>query len=134
MKTSNDNALRRVFYVAHPVSGDVDGNVKRALRWLRYLRKHDDGNAYIAPWIAGIMCGEDDSDPVQRERALQDCEASAAKCDGIILVGGRVSSGMAREREAVINAGGKVMDLTGIGAEPPGMSGVVQFDLSEAES
>lgn len=119
---------RLVFYVAHLVSGDVDGNIKRALRWLAYLRRSDHGRAYIAPWIAGLMCGEDDSDPAQRERALLDCEASAAKCDGIVLVGGRISSGMAREREAVIEARGSVMDLTGMGAEPPG------FDLSDAEA
>jgi hypothetical protein len=111
---------RQVLSMAHPVSGDVHGNIQRALRWLRYLRRTDTTSAYQAPWIAGIMCGEDDSDPAQRERALLDCEASAAKCDGIVLVGGRVSSGMARERDAVIAAGGSVMDLTALGLEPPG--------------
>ena len=110
---------RKVYYVAHPVSGDVDGNIKRAFAWLRYLRRQDPGSAYQAPWIAALLIGEDDSDPAQRERGLLDCEATAAKCDGIVLVGGRVSVGMARERAAVVAAGGDVRDLTGMGAEPP---------------
>jgi hypothetical protein len=129
---------RKVFYMAHPVGGDVDGNIKRALRWLAWLRRNNQAVSaehlvtVVCPWIAGIMSGEDDNDPTQRERGLQDCEATAALLDGIVLVGGRVSSGMDREREAVIGAGGTVVDLTHLGAEPPsGMHGVVQFDLSE---
>ena len=110
---------RLVFYVAHPVSGDVDGNVARALRWLKWLRSRDHANTYIAPWIAGLMSGEDDNDPAARERGLLDCEAAAALCHGIVLVGGRVSSGMARERAAVIAAGGHVFDYTRLGVEPP---------------
>jgi hypothetical protein len=112
---------RLVLYVGHPVSGDVDGNIKRALRWLKWLRHRDPDNTYIMPWIAALQSGEDDNDPVARERGLVDCETAAAKCDGIILVGGRVSSGMAREREAVIKAGGHVFDYTRLGDEAPGL-------------
>jgi len=110
---------RKIFYVAHAVSGDVDANVKRALGWLRYLRHADPANTFIAPWIAAILSGEDDNDPTARERGLVDCETVAARCDGIVLVGGRVSSGMARERDAVLRAGGDVRDLTPMGEEPP---------------
>ncbi len=120
-------SARKVFYVAHPVSGDVDGNIKRALRWLRYLRESDTANAYISPWIACLISGADDSDPNARERGLQDCEATASRCNGIVLVGGRISTGMAREKAAVVAAGGMVFDLTGMGIEPPG------FDLTEGE-
>lgn len=111
---------RKVFYVAHPVSGDVDGNVRRALAWLRWLRRYDTTTAYVAPWIAGLLAGEDDSDPEQRERGLLDCEATAARMDGIVLVGGRISQGMARELAAVRAAGGVSVDLTYLGAEVPG--------------
>lgn len=121
---------RRVFYVAHPVGGDVDGNVKRALRWLKWLRHRDPTNTYVMPWVAGIMSGEDDSDPAVRERGLVDCAATAALCHGIVLVGGRVSSGMERERAAVIAAGGHVFDMTRLGDEPPAESSISdRFDL-----
>lgn len=110
---------RHVFYVGHPVTGDVPGNVARALRWLKWLRDRDHNNTYIAPWIAALLSGEDDSDPNARERGLVDCEAAAARCHGIVLVGGRVSAGMERERRAVVAAGGHVFDYTRLGAEPP---------------
>lgn len=124
---------RLVYYVAHPISGDVDGNIKRALKWLAWLRRGSNFTAardalahqpqtsvtFTMPWVAALLSGEDDNDPAQRERGLQDCEATAAKCDGIVLVGGRVSTGMARERAAVVAAGGTVVDLTNLGIDPP---------------
>ncbi len=125
---------RLVYYVAHPVSGDVDGNIKRALTWLAWLRRRGLPVTFIMPWVAALLSGEDDNDPTARERGLRDCEATAARCSGIVLVGGRVSSGMARERDAVLATGGVVIDLTYLGIDPPsGMSGIVALDLSEVE-
>ncbi len=108
-----------VMYVAAPVSGNVNANLARAMRWLRWLRARDTDAVYIAPWIASILSGEDDSDPAQRERGLRDCVAVVSRCDAVVLVGGRVSSGMQREREAIEAKGGVVIDLTYLGEEPP---------------
>lgn len=110
---------RKIFYVAAPVSGDVAGNVERALRWLKWLRHRYPQHTFIMPWVAALLSGEDDADPGARERGLIDCETTAARCDGIALVGGRVSSGMAREQAAVIRAGGETHDYTHLGEEPP---------------
>jgi hypothetical protein len=107
--------IRPVLYLAHPVGGDVDGNLARALRWLAWTRRTFDDVTIIAPWIASVLSGEDDSDPAQREAGLVDCEAVVQLCDAIVLVGGRISSGMERER-AVASA---VIDWTSAGAEPP---------------
>lgn len=112
----------QLVYMGHPVSGDVDGNVKRALRWLAWLRRMNCQDVIIAPWIAALLAGEDDNDPAQRARGLADCEVAAARCDGIVLVGGegaRRSSGMRLEVAAVLGAHGWVSDLTRLGAEPP---------------
>lgn len=106
---------RSVIYMCHPVAGNVDSNISRALRWLAWLRKSYPETTFIAPWIAGILAGEDDDDPVQREAGLVDCEAVIALCDAVILVGGRISSGMARER----SGSRRVIDLTHMGEEPP---------------
>lgn len=35
-----------VLYVAHPVSGDVEANLARARRWLRWLVDLDDRHAF----------------------------------------------------------------------------------------
>lgn len=128
---------RPVLYMAHPVSGDVKANIHRALNWLSWLRRSFPETTFIAPWIVGIMSGEDDADPAQREAGLVDCCAVVERCDGIVLVGGRVSTGMARERDhgveqsrelcellstghGPVAARFAVHDLTGMGATPPG--------------
>lgn len=109
----------RILYMAHPVGGLVPANLARSLRWLRYLASSDPDTAYIAPWIAAIMSGEDDNDPVARARGLAQDVAVVKRCDGLVLVGGRVSSGMAIERDAAMTAGITVIDLTALGDEPP---------------
>lgn len=119
---------RELVYLAHPVGGDVDGNVKRALAWLAWLRRGEPGRAIVAPWIAGILAGENDDDPEQRERGLLDCETTCERVDGIVLVGGRISSGMQREIErvklrrwrGVRPQPGWISDLTSLGATAPG--------------
>jgi hypothetical protein len=113
----------RIHYVAHPVAGDVPANLARALRWLKWLADRDHDTTYIAPWIAAIMSGEDDSDPYARTRGLRhDCNV-VRRCDAIVLVGGRVSSGMAIERSTAITMGIDVIDLTDLGDEPPAEAG-----------
>lgn len=124
--------MRRVLYVAHPVAPTDDeiaqayaravlvgnmpthamlvrsachANVARAGRWLQWLRKSFPETTFIAPWMIGILLGDDDSDPAQREAGLIDCCATIERCDGIVLCGPRISSGMQREMEAGIENG-----------------------------
>ncbi len=108
-----------IWYMAHPVAGDVQANVARAIRWLAWLRKQEPEACIIAPWIPALLAGEDDADPAQRERGLRDCELVAGLVDAIVLVGGRISSGMQRELDVITGNGGAVADLTRLGAEPP---------------
>jgi hypothetical protein len=136
---------RQVLYVAHPVAplrdevntlvarGGidekragmrlVDENLQRAMRWLSWLRRAFPKTTFIAPWISSILAGADDSDPAQREAGLVDCCAVVERCDGIVLCGGRISSGMRREMEhgVAFNEGRcnkfEVYDLTGLQIE-----------------
>lgn len=110
---------RSVLYMAHPLGGDVDGNIKRALRWLAWLRRSFPETTFVAPWIAGVMSVGGDGTEADREAGLVDDCATVALLDGIVLAGGRISSGMARERVAAITAGREVIDLTHLGDEPP---------------
>lgn len=111
--------MRTVLYLAHPLAGDVAGNLARAMRWLAWARRAYPGVTIIAPWIAAIAAGEDDSDPAQREAGLVDAEAVIPRLDGVLLVGGTISPGMERERAAAIAHGRAVIDFTRLGAEPP---------------
>lgn len=119
----------RVIYVAHPVSGDVRGNVNRALRWLRWLMERTPGAVFVAPWIEALLAGADDSDPVQRERGLRDNLEIIKRCDALVLVGGRVSTGMRIELNYAWLHGHACIDLTHLGAEPPSSSDLLTVGL-----
>lgn len=108
-----------IFYVAHPLGGDVPANLARAMRWLRWLIACEPDVAFIAPWIASVSAGEDDADPAQRARGLRDAEAVIARCDGIVLCGG-LSPGMQQELAAARRDGLHVLDFSHR-AEPDGL-------------
>lgn len=138
------NNTHRVIYMAHPVAGDVAANLARALRWLSWISAQNPDDAVIAPWIANIMSGDDDNDPAARARGLAHDVAVVKRCDRLVLCGGRVSQGMAIERDAMLAIGGDVMDLTHLGDEPlsrtiEGLKELaanapIAFDLSDGDS
>lgn len=109
---------RQVCYVAHPVSGNVDANIASAKELYAWLVEMHPDVAFVMSWLVDVVTG-DDLDPERRERGLRDCEAIAARCDGIVLVGPRVSTGMLRELAACRDAGGWVSNLTALGPTPP---------------
>jgi hypothetical protein len=53
-----------------------------------------------------------------RDRGIKDAASMASRCDGIILCGGRISSGMRTEMGRV-QGWGAVIDLTHMGELPP---------------
>lgn len=109
---------KQVFYVAHPVSGNIDVNIANTVRWIHWLTHHDPSRVYIAPWVAEVLAFRDDPLVVQDnqatkdfyDRVLEDDKAVVRKLDGILLVGGRISEGMRRETEAAREAGLWVQD------------------------
>ena len=88
-----------VAYMAHPVGGDVPGNIAKAKRWLTFLQRTYPDRAFVAPWIDWIEFAEglDDADPKAREIGMQRDLAVVRRCDEIWLVGGYLSPGMKRE-------------------------------------
>lgn len=131
---------RLVIYVAHPlaptpeqVAAEADHpepatsalmrNLNRAMRWLSWLRRAFPETTFVAPWIAAVLSGDDDSDPRQREAGLVDADVVIPRLDGVVLCGGRVSSGMARERGKARRA----WDLTALGDQPPATRPITRF-------
>jgi hypothetical protein len=114
--------LHRVLFMSHPVAGDVPANLARARRWYRWLQWAAPDCAIVCQWLTAIeVLGENDADPVQRERGIRRSELVAQRCDGVLLVGGRVTEGLRREAAACVLGGGGVHDFTYLGDEPPGM-------------
>ncbi len=71
-----------------------------------------------------MLSGEDDTDPTQREAGLVDACAVAELLDGVVLVGGRVSSGMAREERKA----SRTYNLIDLGDEPPDVVADASFE------
>lgn len=113
---------RIVLYMAHPIRGDVTDNIARALRWLKFLRRKYPAVTFVAPYIASLLSGEDDADPVQRQAGLEDARALIVRLDGVVLVGGRLTEGMNFEAKACLAPGdllAAVYDMIFLGPEPP---------------
>jgi hypothetical protein len=118
-----------ILWMAHPVSAPTtDGiyaNIARATRWLAYLRATRPDDTIIAPWVTWVeieLARDGRELPTTREKGLQDCEAVVARCDGLVVVGGRLTAGMARECGAFLRATlgrGFFLDLLHLGNEPP---------------
>lgn len=149
---------RLVLYMCHPVAPTTEeiqatnrphsdhcahepatmANVKRAMRWLAWLRRTYPDVTFIAPWIAGILSGQQDWNPEHREKGLVDACAAIALCDGVTLVGGRLSSGIHREvvhgvtesRRVIEYGPGSfdVVDMNVLGREPPADGPVRSLD------
>lgn len=105
--------MKPIIYVAHPVSGDVRGNVDKVCEWLRWLTAADPSRIYIAPWV-GEVIAHFDMDPIPAafyDRVLSDDEEVVRKLDGILLSGGKMSTGMKRELAACWDEGKPVYDL-----------------------
>ena len=88
--------------MAHPVAGDVDGNIARAATRLIELKRENPGYSVVAPWIFDVQAF-DDSIPELREEGLLRCMEAIATCDELWITGdeeaARASEGIRRERE-----------------------------------
>lgn len=110
----------RVFYLAHPVAGDVPGNLARAKRWLPWLFRRAPTLVIVAPWILELeTLPLRDTNPDERRLGLERNLAALQRCEGAILVGGRISAGMLVEARHAYARGLRVFDMTMLGDEPP---------------
>lgn len=120
-RDANSPMRRQVFYVAHPLAGDLAKNLANAKVWLRWLRTTFPETTFIAPWISSIDSGADDNDPNAREQGLLDACAVLGLIDGIVLCSGLYSSGMQREELYTQAMRKAVYDLGKLGWTPPAM-------------
>lgn len=90
-----DDARSRAMRLA--MARATQANIGGAHRWLTWLRRSFPETTFIAPYLASIAAGDDDQDPEQREAGMVDCCAVVERCDGIVMTGGRIGSGGARE-------------------------------------
>lgn len=99
----DEEKAKEVFYVAHPVSGDIQANIDNVVAWIKWLTLNDPSRVYVAPWVAEVMAFKDmgELDPAFYDRVLQDDVTVLRKLDGILMVGGKISRGMGIERDGM---------------------------------
>lgn len=99
-----------VVYLAHPVSAPtkagVNANLTNARAWLKWLVDHTTW-AISCPWMAYV---ETLSEEKYRARGLSDDLAMIGRHSGLILVGGRISTGMEVERQHALHHAVPVLD------------------------
>lgn len=106
--------MKEIWYVAHPVSGDIEGNLVETIKIIKWLTLHDPARIYIAPWVAEVTAFKaENCDPAFYDRVLaDDCEV-VNRLDGVLLTGPTISRGMQLEYDAAIKAGKKVQAALG---------------------
>lgn len=89
---------KKIVYIAHPIGGDVDGNVAKVLAIVRELNMSGEHIVPFAPYIIDVLA-LDDSDALQRARGFENNKQLFNFVDEVWLYGGRISSGMQTEIE-----------------------------------
>lgn len=132
-----------VAYLAHPVGsgGTVaelearQQNIANTCAWLRFLVDNTPFSVSV-PWLPYVQTLDEST---YRERGIADDLAGLERCDLVILCGGRVSPGMAAERDHAAKLGIPVVDLTSFGYRPPASAedcarAVIAFRAGRASS
>lgn len=102
----------KVVYIAHPIGGDVEGNVKKVLDIVQKLNRSNPNIVPFAPYIVDVQA-LDDRIPSDRKRGFENNEALFKKCvDEVWIFGDKISNGMKQEIEWANELGIKVIDYT----------------------
>ncbi len=122
-----------LLWLAHPLRGFEDHscpalvgnytaelNITNAQRWLKVLQIANPGVVLIAPWIGQYLAWpEVDSVPAMRRAAIGRNLAVIKRCDGLVLVGGRITEGMLHEADFAEQSNKLIFDLTHLGYWAP---------------
>jgi hypothetical protein len=108
----------KVVYVAHPLGASEDRELNRAnaAKWCAYLAKTYK-LAPVADWI--VLSGVWNETTDLRELGLSIDKALIERCDELVMVGGRISPGMAIEAEHARACRIPVTSLLHLGYEVP---------------
>lgn len=103
-----------LIYVAHPIGGNVEENLKDLFRILRKLNLEHPESFYYAPYVADVLSLKD-AEPVERSRGLDNGTAiiQSGLFDAIMLTGDRLSEGMKQEKKHFEDLGLHVINKIG---------------------
>lgn len=105
-KYAEKHPTMKLIYIAHPVGGDVDKNIRRIIGIVRDINRSESGIVPFVPYMADLMALDDDNIR-ERSRGLQNGHIiiSRSQIDECRVYGNMISSGMRREIMAFLNRG-----------------------------
>lgn len=88
----------KIAYIAHPISGDIPGNIQRVLAIIKQVNLTEANTVPFAPYLPDCQA-LDDNIPEERERGIRnDIELFNRKfIDELRLYGNKISRGMLEE-------------------------------------
>ena len=103
----------KVAYIAHPISGDIEGNLRRIEQIGRQINLEEPEVVPFAHYFFDCYALDDDI-PEERERGIKNDIALMRKgfIDEVRLYGNRISVGMSHEVDLAIELGVEVKPMT----------------------
>ena len=103
----------KIVYIAHPIGGDIEKNIKKVLEICRKVNLQTSDIVPFVPYLSDLYCLDDNS-PEERERGLQNGFFMLKKgfIDEIWLYGDRISNGMRAEINICKQVGVKIVPKT----------------------
>ena len=90
----------KIAYIAHPISGDVEGNIKKIIVIVRLINLTEENVVPFVPYLADLYA-LNDNDPKERARGIKNdiVILKSGIVDELRLYGSKISEGMANEIE-----------------------------------
>lgn len=105
----------QIGYLCHPLSGEREKNVRRALAWLKWAHKYTRWGLRVqCPWLASAMVEVERGTTEEQWRASGGIEIERRVLTGydfVLHCGPRISTGMIREARAMLSQGGVVYSV-----------------------
>jgi len=101
---------RPFVYVCSPLRGDIEGNIKRAIRYCRFVYR--EGGIPLAPHVI-FTTFLDDNIPEERNAGIKMGLDLLLKCNELWAFGEKISEGMRSEIEMAKGLGLKVRRFNG---------------------
>lgn len=103
----------KIAYIAHPVSGDVSGNIAKIIQICRTVNLEEPDVVPLVPYLSDLYA-LDDNDILERQRGIEN-DIAVIK-SGIIkevrLYGDKISKGMKAECDLAILLGIEIRPMT----------------------
>jgi hypothetical protein len=96
----------KIAYIAHPIAGDVKGNIKKIIKIVRDINLTKPDVVPFAPYIADVLA-LDDNKPEERTIGIRNCIKilSSGIISEVWVYGPRISGGMKIELNLALKKG-----------------------------